>query len=306
MGRVVLLVSAVAVVLLGSAAVAHFAARPVRRLRRGALVGGAARARPLQPARRRRRGRTGDRPLPGGRSASSCSSACSSPSSPRSSPTRWSGSASRTGRSRCRDHLLVVGGVDLASVAASAASEAQLETELKRLVVLAPESARDSRAQILDDLEEAARRRPQDRPRLRRHRRRLGLRAGRGRAGAGDPADALDQRAGRRRGGGRRGDPERPRPARLPEGAGGEPDWCGCSSAAAATSTPAGSSSRPSGTRWSATAPSPPCCGWRSRGRRRWRSCRAGSPSTARSSPSPGSSTPPGRPRRRRRRARCG
>jgi hypothetical protein len=56
---------------------------------------------------------------------------------------------------RCHDHLLVIGGIDLASVAASAASEAQLETELKRLVVLAPESARDSRAQILDDLEEA-------------------------------------------------------------------------------------------------------------------------------------------------------
>jgi hypothetical protein len=56
----------------------------------------------------------------------------------------------------CSDHLLVVGGVDLASVAASAASEAQLETELKRLVLLAPEAARDSRPQILDDLEDAA------------------------------------------------------------------------------------------------------------------------------------------------------
>ncbi len=55
----------------------------------------------------------------------------------------------------CRDHLLVVGGIDLASVAASAAAEAQLETELRRLVVLAPESARDSRAQVLDELEEA-------------------------------------------------------------------------------------------------------------------------------------------------------
>src|SRR5262249_53572921 len=41
----------------------------------------------------------------------------------------------------CSNHLLVVGGIDLASVAASAASEAQLETELKRLVVLAPEAA---------------------------------------------------------------------------------------------------------------------------------------------------------------------
>jgi len=56
----------------------------------------------------------------------------------------------------CSDHLLVVGGIDLASVAASAASEAQLETELKRLVLLAPESARDSRPQILDDLEDSA------------------------------------------------------------------------------------------------------------------------------------------------------
>jgi hypothetical protein len=55
----------------------------------------------------------------------------------------------------CSDHLLVVGGIDLASVAASAASEAQLETKLKRLVLLAPESARDSRPQIVDDLEEA-------------------------------------------------------------------------------------------------------------------------------------------------------
>ena len=55
----------------------------------------------------------------------------------------------------CSDHLLVVGGLDLASVAASAASEAKLETELKRLVLLAPESARELRPQILDDLEEA-------------------------------------------------------------------------------------------------------------------------------------------------------
>ncbi len=55
----------------------------------------------------------------------------------------------------CRDHLLFIGGIDLVSVAASAASEVPLDTELKRLVVLAPESARDSRAQIIDDLEEA-------------------------------------------------------------------------------------------------------------------------------------------------------
>lgn len=56
----------------------------------------------------------------------------------------------------CSDHLLVVGGIDLASVAASAATEAQLEAELKRLVVLAPEAARESRPQILDDLEEGS------------------------------------------------------------------------------------------------------------------------------------------------------
>jgi len=56
----------------------------------------------------------------------------------------------------CSGHLLVVGGTDLASVAASAATEAQLETELKRLVLLAPESARDSRPQILDELEDSA------------------------------------------------------------------------------------------------------------------------------------------------------
>ncbi|HEX3608689.1 MAG TPA: hypothetical protein VHU14_03325 [Solirubrobacterales bacterium] len=56
---------------------------------------------------------------------------------------------------RCRDHLLVIGGLDLIGVAAQAAAEARLETELRRLVVLAPESARESRAQILDELDEA-------------------------------------------------------------------------------------------------------------------------------------------------------
>ncbi len=40
-------------------------------------------------------------------------------------------------------------------MATRAAAEAQLETELARLVVLAPESARESRAQILDELDEA-------------------------------------------------------------------------------------------------------------------------------------------------------
>jgi hypothetical protein len=71
----------------------------------------------------------------------------------------FAGSLERLGQTdrpvTCRDHLLVVGGIDLAAVAASAASEAQLATELRRLVLLAPEAARDSRAQILDDLEEA-------------------------------------------------------------------------------------------------------------------------------------------------------
>jgi hypothetical protein len=56
---------------------------------------------------------------------------------------------------RGSDHLLVVGGLDLIGVATSTAAEAQLETDLERLVVLAPESARESRAQIRSELEEA-------------------------------------------------------------------------------------------------------------------------------------------------------
>jgi hypothetical protein len=71
----------------------------------------------------------------------------------------FAGSLEQLGQSdrpvRAHDHLLVVGGLDLIGVATSAAAEAQLETELERLVVLAPESARDSRAQIRADLEEA-------------------------------------------------------------------------------------------------------------------------------------------------------
>jgi hypothetical protein len=55
---------------------------------------------------------------------------------------------------RARDHLLVIGGTDLIEVATSAASQARLESGLDRLVLLAPESARESRAQILDELEE--------------------------------------------------------------------------------------------------------------------------------------------------------
>jgi hypothetical protein len=51
-------------------------------------------------------------------------------------------------------HLLVVGGVDLIGVATTAAAQARLETRLDRLVVLAPESARDMRGQIRADLEE--------------------------------------------------------------------------------------------------------------------------------------------------------
>jgi hypothetical protein len=55
----------------------------------------------------------------------------------------------------CRDHLLVVGGRDLVALAFAATTEAHRETGLKRLVVLAPESARESRAAILDELEDA-------------------------------------------------------------------------------------------------------------------------------------------------------
>ncbi len=55
---------------------------------------------------------------------------------------------------RARDHLLVIGGTDLIEVATSAALQARPESGLDRLVLLAPESARESHAQILDDLEE--------------------------------------------------------------------------------------------------------------------------------------------------------
>ncbi len=56
---------------------------------------------------------------------------------------------------RCHGHLLVVGGSNMVSVATSAAAEAQLETDLDHLVVLAPESARETRAQIREELSEA-------------------------------------------------------------------------------------------------------------------------------------------------------
>jgi hypothetical protein len=55
---------------------------------------------------------------------------------------------------RARDHLLVIGGTDLIELATSAAVQAQQKTGLDRLVLLAPESARESHAQIRDELEE--------------------------------------------------------------------------------------------------------------------------------------------------------
>jgi hypothetical protein len=57
---------------------------------------------------------------------------------------------------RARDHLLIVGSVDLVPVAARAAAATQQRPAFKRIVVLAPESARDSRDQLRGDLEEAA------------------------------------------------------------------------------------------------------------------------------------------------------
>lgn len=55
---------------------------------------------------------------------------------------------------RARDHLLVIGGTDLIELATSAAMQAQEKTGLDRLVLLAPESAREAHAQIRDELEE--------------------------------------------------------------------------------------------------------------------------------------------------------
>jgi hypothetical protein len=55
---------------------------------------------------------------------------------------------------RTRDHLLVIGGTDLIELATSAAVQAQEKTGLARLVLLAPESAREAHAQIRDELEE--------------------------------------------------------------------------------------------------------------------------------------------------------
>ncbi len=55
-----------------------------------------------------------------------------------------------------RDHLLIIGGSGLVSVAARSAAETPRQTsELERIVVLAPESARESRAQLRSELEDA-------------------------------------------------------------------------------------------------------------------------------------------------------
>jgi hypothetical protein len=59
---------------------------------------------------------------------------------------------------RARDHLLVVGGVDLVPVAAGAAARGGggRTGEIERLVVLVPESARELRGQLRAELKEAA------------------------------------------------------------------------------------------------------------------------------------------------------
>lgn len=59
---------------------------------------------------------------------------------------------------RASGHLLIVGGTDLVPVAARATAEAlrRQQGSPRRLVVLAPESARDNRPQLLNELDEAA------------------------------------------------------------------------------------------------------------------------------------------------------
>lgn len=60
---------------------------------------------------------------------------------------------------RARDHLLVIGGLDLVPVAvraAAKASRAGIGSEIERIVVLAPETARESRGQLRAELKEAA------------------------------------------------------------------------------------------------------------------------------------------------------
>jgi len=54
------------------------------------------------------------------------------------------------------DHLLIIGGLDQIGIAAAAAADAHEETGLDRVVILAPESARDSRKGILSDIRESA------------------------------------------------------------------------------------------------------------------------------------------------------
>ena len=58
---------------------------------------------------------------------------------------------------RARDHLLIVGGADLVPVAARAAAEAiGLRRAFERVVVLAPESAREQRSRLSAEIEDAA------------------------------------------------------------------------------------------------------------------------------------------------------
>ena len=58
---------------------------------------------------------------------------------------------------RVRNHLLIVGGTDMTPVAARAAADAtRLRSAFERIVVLAPGSARDSRDQLRSELDEAA------------------------------------------------------------------------------------------------------------------------------------------------------
>lgn len=56
---------------------------------------------------------------------------------------------------RAHGHLLVIGGTDLIELAASVGIQSRQATGLDRLVMLAPESARESHAQIRDELEES-------------------------------------------------------------------------------------------------------------------------------------------------------
>lgn len=58
---------------------------------------------------------------------------------------------------RVRDHLLIVGGTDMTPVAARAAADAtRLRPAFERIVVLTPAGARDSRDQLRSELDEAA------------------------------------------------------------------------------------------------------------------------------------------------------